>query len=222
MKIHALITCHKFARRLGACLPYWAKVHEELSEFKMTVISPKPILHVDSPPFVSWMVVQEAIKPGCCESKGIMLRRAIDSMRKSPPTHVLFTDADIIPPPGLAEALKKIHAPYAVADRVDLGQIMTELFLSNGSLPPTIALRGMPRTPKKRGMGWFQLVKWEALSSITPATDWTRQGYDVLDWEMDRDLAARYSRELVMTENPFIHLWHGNPGSTWKGTDKEW
>jgi hypothetical protein len=156
------------------------------------------------------------------ESKPAMLKEMIHDMRRDPPAYVLFTDADIVPPPDLFESITSTSVVFWVSNRVDLDQVMTESFLRTGKLPSNEVLKSLQPTLKKKGMGWFQMVRWEALNVVSPLLDWTSPGYDKFDYSLWQKLSDRFGSSTVKTQRPFVHLWHGDPGSTWKGTEKEW
>jgi hypothetical protein len=227
MKIDAIMTCNKFWKRFAACAPYWENAANNVKKncFKIHVGHPafRPPLEKIPKGIFEYHMLPDVYPNGSkVESKPAMLKILIDSMRKNPPTYVLFTDADIIPPPDLFEAITSNSVVFWVANRVDLDQVMTEAFLKSGNLPSDDVLNACPLIPKKVGMGWFQLVRWEALSAVYPHLRWDTVGYDKFDYSLWQELNKRFGSRKLRTKRPFVHLWHGDPGSTWQGTEKDW
>lgn len=227
MKVTAIMTCHKFWKRFKACAPYWEAAAKNGDEGWLKIQVGYPSLRPASGTlpqdiFEYRLLTDVHPKGSKVESKPAMLKKMIDNMRRDPPTYVLFTDADIIPPPDLFEAITSKSVVFWVANRVDLSQVMTEAFLRSGNLPSDEVLRAHPIIAKKMGMGWFQMVRWEALSSVYPHLQWDTPGYDKFDFSLWQELHSRFGSRQLYTKRPFVHLWHGDPGSTWQGTDKEW
>lgn len=227
MKVTAVMICHKFWNRFKACAPYWEEAAKNGPEnwLKVKVCYPESRPAINTIPhgvFEYQRAMNAYPGGGKLESKPAMLRETINSMRRDPPTYVLFTDADIIPPHDLFEAITSQQTIFWVANRVDLNQVMTESFLRNGTLPSNQVLKSITPVEKKIGMGWFQMIRWEALNAILPSLDWYSPGYDKFDYSLWQEAKKRFGCSQIMTERPFVHLWHGDPGSTWKGTKKEW
>ena len=227
MKITAIMTCNKFWNRFRACAPHWEAAAKNGEEGWLKVQVGHPQLRPASGTLPQGIFEYRHLpdvypKNSRVESKPAMLKKMIDSMRQNPPTYVLFTDADIIPPPDLFEAITSKSVVFWVAHRVDLSQVMTESFLRSGELPSDEVLRAHPIVGKKVGMGWFQMVRWEALSAVYPSLRWDTPGYDKFDYSLWQELNNRFGSRLIQTKRPFVHLWHGDPGSTWQGTNKEW
>lgn len=227
MKVTALMTCNKFWNRFRACAPHWkeAAFHGEQQWLDIKVAYPRfrpPSNQLPHDVF-EYKLISDAYLPGSLvESKPMMLKRMIDEMRRDPPTYVVFTDADIIPPPDLFDGVTNKTTLFWTASRVDLSQVMTESFLRSGNLPSNEVLRSHPTEEKKIGMGWFQMVRWEALNAVYPSLPWHTSGYDKFDYALWQELNNRFGSRQLYTKRPFVHLWHGDPGSTWQGTDKEW
>lgn len=146
-------------------------------------------------------------------SKAAIMRELLKDLGSNPPSHILFTDCDILYPEDFVPDLIDSKASYQVADRIDLTAEETMSFMRLGEIPATGTIN-----PKKRGMGWFQFVRWDALSFVTRQYRWDYKGYDVFDWVLNRDLCV-FGDPRILPCSPFVHLWHGDPGSTWKGTD---
>ena len=227
MRVTAIMTCNKFWKRFQACAPHWeiAAKNGDENWLKIQVGYPTFRPPSDKLPhsiFEYHMLPNCYLKGSQVESKPAMLKILIDGMRRNPPTYVLFTDADIIPPPDLFESITSKSVVFWVANRVDLNQVMTESFLRSGNLPSDEVLCTYPVIEKKMGMGWFQLVRWEALNAVYSNLKWDTPGYDKFDFSLWQELHNRFGFKQLCTRRPFVHLWHGNPGSTWQGTNKEW
>lgn len=227
MRVTAIMTCNKFWKRFKACAPYWEAAAKGGEDGWLNVQVGHPCIRPPADTFphsiFEYHMLSDVYPKGSkVESKPAMLKQMIDSMRKNPPTYVLFTDADIIPPPDLFEAITSKSVIFWTANRVDLNQVMTESFLRSGILPSDDVLRAHPIIAKKTGMGWFQMVRWEALNVVIPSLQWDTPGYDKFDFSLWKELDNRFGSKNICTKRPFVHLWHGDPGSTWQGTDKEW
>lgn len=203
---------------MAACAGSWQRAADRFDgalSFSVACLEDDPP-PFEAPPCVSLvpMARADAFRDGI-PSKGAMLFRVLQKTM-SRQDRFLFTDCDIVFPDDFSPQSIDPARPYQVASRIDLGREDTAAYMADGTLPRVVPVVN----PSKYGMGWFQLVEFKAFVQAVRPKDWERPGFDVIDWTLNRDLEETHGSSLVRC-SPFLHLWHGEPGSTWKGTSED-
>lgn len=222
MKILALAICNNFWNRLGCVSQSWQDAADRFSDeghvldFCVGTVQEQPAEIKARCMSIQQMHPSTHLINGIT-SKPSMLHEMYRTRLNTSYTHILFTDCDIIFPNDFGPQSIGCNDIYQVAERVDLNHIETSACIGGARAGADYS----DINHSKTGMGWFQLIRREAFSYATRGYTWKHDGYDVFDWELNRDL-SRIAPPRTVQCSPFFHLWHGDSGSTWKGTSEQY